>query len=78
MSFTLSGGITWLILAIIIIITLFILWLFPKAIKGWNVAWGKGFTRIYYVLAFIVTLVLAGTESDFKFAEFMFKYMKKQ
>ena len=51
--------------------------LFPKAIKGWNVAWGKGFTRIYYVLAFIVTLVLAGTESDFKFAEFMFKYMKK-
>ena len=43
-------------LAIIIVVLIFIIWFLPKAIKDWNVAWGKGFERIYYVAAFFLAL----------------------
>jgi len=37
--------------------------LLPKATKSYNVAWGSGFSRIYYVLAFIITFFVAFDKS---------------
>jgi len=44
------------VLAVAIFVILFIMILLPKAIKGWNVSWGSGFERIYYVAAFFLAL----------------------
>ena len=49
----------WAILAVAIFAILFIMILMPKATKGWDLAWGKGFARIYYVLAFVISALLA-------------------
>ena len=49
----------WAILAVAIFAILFIMILMPKATKGWDLAWGKGFARIYYVLAFVISSLLA-------------------
>jgi|TARA_Y100000031_G_C8043981_1_gene303057 hypothetical protein len=55
----------WVILAVAIFVIIFIMILLPKALKGWNLAWGKGFIRIYYVLAFIGSAIGAvGTSLD--------------
>ena len=53
----------WAILAVAIFVILFIMLLLPKAIKGWRVSWGSGFSRIYYVLAFIITFFVAFDKS---------------
>ena len=58
------------IIAIIVVVLIFIIWFLPKALKDWSVAWGKGFKRVYYALALIITCIAAlskstgGTEFD--------------
>ena len=47
---------TFFVILIFIVIIVFIIWLLPKAFKGWNVSWGSGFTRVYYVVAFFLAL----------------------
>ena len=47
------------IIAIIVVVLIFIIWFLPKALKDWSVAWGKGFKRVYFVLAFVITFLLA-------------------
>ena len=38
--------------------------LVPKAAKSYNVDWGKGFTRVFYVAAFIFAIIAAVGASD--------------
>ena len=38
--------------------------LVPKAIKGWNVSWGTGFSRVFYVAAFVLSVIFAVAISD--------------
>ena len=52
------------IIAIIVVVLIFIIWFLPKALKDWSVAWGKGFKRVYYALALIITCVLAIAKSS--------------
>ena len=56
-------GIVFLI-AIIVVVLIFIIWFLPKALKDWSVAWGKGFKRVYYALALIITFFLALTKFE--------------
>jgi len=48
-----------LLIGIIVVVLIFIIWFLPKALKDWSVAWGKGFTRVYYALALIITFFFA-------------------
>jgi len=54
----------WVILAVIIFAVLFVMILVPKAAKGYNVDWGKGFTRVFYVAAFILAGISAIAAGD--------------
>ena len=67
---------TFFVILILVVIIVFIIWFLPKAFKGWNVSWGSGFARVYYVLASIITFFIAvsiGTEDkgDFDFFGFL-------
>ena len=67
---------TFFVILIFIVIIVFIIWLLPKAFKGWNVSWGSGFARVYYVLASIITLLIAVNietedKGDFDFFGFL-------
>ena len=53
----------WVIIIAAIFVVLFVMILLPKATKSYNVAWGSGFSRIYYVLAFIITFFVAFDKS---------------
>ncbi len=52
------------VIAIIVVVFIFIIWFLPKALKDWSVAWGKGFKRVYYALALIITCFLAIVRSS--------------
>ena len=65
----------WIILIAVIFVVLFVMILFPKATKGYtgkdnltDVAWAKGFKRIYFVasaLWMVSLLVVVFAEDDF-------------
>ena len=66
---------TFFVILILVVIIVFIIWFLPKAFKGWNVSWGSGFARVYYVLASIITLFFAlfsgMDKGDFNFFGFL-------
>ena len=59
-----SADYTLIFITAFIIVLLFILWFLPKVFRSWSspsIAWGKGLTRIYYVVAFFIALYWTGT-----------------
>ena len=62
----------WIIAGAIILFILLVLILIPKAAKPYvkkEKNWGRGFSRIYIVLAALYSFLMAALETDFMFGE---------
>jgi len=58
----------WIIAGAVILFILLLLILIPKAAKPFiktQASWGKGFSRIYFLLAFLYAFLMALLETDY-------------
>jgi len=61
----------WIIAGAIILFVLLVLILIPKAAKPYKAqaSWGRGFSRVYFLLAFLYAFFMALLETDYLFGE---------
>tara|TARA_Y100000294_G_C8378794_1_gene265814 strand:- start:256 stop:552 length:297 start_codon:yes stop_codon:yes gene_type:complete len=61
----------WIIVGAVILFVLLVLILIPKAAKPYKVqaSWGRGFSRVYFLLAFLYAFFMALLETDYMFGE---------